>query len=276
MMQFPRQFRGYIANIQALAGARREPLKFSYFFQLHIFVAFFLALAFTPDITDVVRSAGHKLAQIPRGVTIEKKGADFSVSGVDQPYSLVDGDFVLMVDTVSSTPTRPAQAQVFISKEALEIVVARATQPSADKKEMEVERMLWRDGGDFKFNLDDVRGIVVDHEAAAITVVTIMIFLYFFVSSVVFSTLLISVWSVLAMVMQRFVYHDQMSFRDALALHMAAITGPLVLWGLCIIFGIGPAPLVEVIALVVYSTLGLRFAGVLAPPTGPSQEDVKK
>lgn len=260
MLRFPREFRGYIADINFLAAARKEPLKFSYFFQLHLFVAFLLAITFTPIITDLIRSAASKLEKIPLGVTLEKKGVELSVTGVSQPYTLVDGPFVLTLDTTGTTKERPASSTVFVSKEALEVAY-EAGKPT--------QHILWKDGGDFKFSIDEFRSLIVNHEAAAVIVLSLIVFVYFFVSSVVFSVILIVLWSALSSVMYGLVFHEKVSYRDALAFHMVAITGPVVLWGICVAIGLSIGPMVEVITFVVYSILGLRFGGRGAAPTVP-------
>lgn len=259
-MRFPREFRGYIANINFLAAARKEPLKFSYFFQLHLFVAFVLALSITPVITDLVRSVGAKLEKIPQGITLEKKGAQLIATGVQQPFTLTDGSFVLTLDTTGVIKNRPASSTVFLSKEALEVA------PQAGQA---VQRVLWQDGGDFTIPLDNARTALTNHEAAAVTALTLLVFLYFFVSSLIFSILLVVLWSMLANVAYRLIFKEVVTYRDALAFHMVAITGPLVLWGICVATGLGVASVVEVIAFVVYSILGLRFGGRGAAPTVP-------
>ncbi len=263
MMRFPRAFRGYIANINILAAARHEPLKFSYFFQLHLLIAFVLALSLTPNITDLIQSAAAKLERIPQGITVEKKGDNLIVTGVAQPLTVTDEDFVMTVDTTGSIKERPASSTVFISGLALDVAPAEGR---------EAQHILWKDGGDFKVQVDDIRNALVGHEAAAVTALTLLVFLYFFVSSLIFSVLLIVLWSALASVSYRMMFGEKVTYRDALAFHMVAITAPLVLWGICVVAGLGIAPVVEVIAFVVYSILGLRFGGRgIVPPAAATE-----
>jgi Protein of unknown function (DUF1189) len=250
MMRFLRELRAYIVRIDVLAAARFEPLKFSYFFQLHLFVAFILALALTPSVTDVVRSISYKLQKIPQGIVIEKKDAKLIITGIAQPYTFVDGSLVLSIDTTEGFTTRPASSTVFISSEALD-VAQMGSQPA--------QRMLWKDGGDFKIIVDDVRNAVVTHEAIAVIMVTLLIFLYFFLSSGIFSVGLILVWSLVASLLYWIIFREKVLVRNVVALHMVAITGPLILWSLCVAAGFPIATVVEVFAFVVYSILGLRF-----------------
>lgn len=266
MMRFLREFRGYIGNIHFLSAAQHEPLKFSYFFRLHLFVAFVVAFSFTPDIIDIVRSASHKLTQIPQGITVEKKGAVLQITGLVQPYTLSDGEFNMVVDTTGATKDRPTSSTVFVTKDALSIA------PVDGRPE---QRVLWQDGGDFTIKLDEARDLLTNHEGTAVTVMTLLVFLYLFVSSGIFSTLLVVLWGLLSSVLYRLVFRQKLAVRDAIALHMVAVTAPLVLWGICVITGLGSAPLVEVIVFVVYSVLGLRFGSYFKPPGEQSSSDKK-
>ncbi len=257
MLRFPRELRGYIADIKVLSAARTEPLKFSYFFQLHLFVAFLLVLILTPEITTIVRSAAAKLEKFPQGISLEKKGEALVVKGVAQPLTVSDGDFVVTVDTTGATKERPASSTIFISAEAFD-VAANGDRPA--------QKVLWKDGGDFSFALDEMRGTLLKNEGGAVVVLTLAMFLYFFVSSMLFSTLLIALWSLVSVFSFRIAFKEIISVRDAIAFHMVAITAPLILWAVCVLAGIGIGPVVEIISLVVYSIIGLRFGGLSAPP----------
>jgi hypothetical protein len=157
---------------------------------------------------------------------------------------------VLSIDTTGGLTTRPASSTVFISSEALDIA-QMGSQPA--------QRMLWKDGGDFKIIVDDVRNAVVTHEAIAVIVVTLLMFLYFFLSSGIFSVGLILVWSLVASLLYWIIFREKVLVRNVVALHMVAITAPLILWSLCVAVGFPIATVVEVFAFVVYSILGLRF-----------------
>ena len=265
MLRFPRDLRGYIANIAFLSAARTEPLKFSYFFQLHLCVAFLLAIIFTPEITDLTRTLRTKLERVPPGIRLEKKGDHIEVAGVSQPYTLSDGSFVLTVDTTGSIKERPATSTMFIAREVFE-VAPYGNQPA--------QQMLWKNGGDFVLVVDDLKKMVQENERAIVIVFTLAIFAYFFMSSVLFSVMLIATWSVLARLTSSFVFNEKISLRDSLAFHMVAISGPLVLWGLCVAFGLTAGALVEVISFIVYSIFGLRFGGHSKPPEA-KQNSVK-
>lgn len=257
MLRFPRELRGYIADIKVLSAARHEPLKFSYFFQLHLFVAFLLVLVLTPEITTIVRSAAAKLEKFPQGISFEKKGGTLAVKGVAQPLTVSDGNFVVIIDTTGTTKERPASSTIFISAEALDIA-ADGDRPA--------QKVLWKDGGDFSFVLDELRTTILQNEGSAVVVLTLAMFLYFFVSSVMFSVLLIALWSMVASLSYRLVFKEKISLRDAVAFHMVAITAPLILWAACVLSGIAVGPVVEIIAFVVYSIIGLRFGGLSKPP----------
>lgn len=268
MMRFLREFRGYIARPGEIAAARKEPLKFSYFFRLHLFIAFIMAFIFTPDITDMVRALSSRLQQLPQGIVAQKQGDSLKITGVQQPYTFVDGEFIVTVDTTGTVTERPASSTVFISKDAFEV---------ADSTTRPADRVLWKDGGDFILKFDEVQNLLSDREALAVIVLTIVLFLYFFVSSIIFSILLVITWSIVASVAYRFVFREALPFRDALAVHMVAITAPLVLWGLSVMSGYTAGPIVEIIALVVYSILGLRFANIFrAPGAGTDSSDKPK
>lgn len=257
MLRFPRELRGYIADIKVLSAARHEPLKFSYFFQLHLFVAFLLVLVLTPEITTIVRSAAAKLEKFPQGISLEKKGGALVVKGVAQPLTVSDGDFVMTIDTTGATKERPVSSTIFISAEALDMA-ADGDRPA--------QKILWKDGGDFSFVLDELRTTILQNEGSAVVILTLALFLYFFVSSVLFSTLLIVLWSVVASASHLLVFKEKISLRDTIALHMVAITAPLILWAICVLSGIAVGPVVEVIVFVVYSIIGLRFGGLSKPP----------
>lgn len=263
MLRFPRELRGYIADIKMLSAARHEPLKFSYFFQLHLFVAFLLTLVLTPEITTVIRDATAKLQKFPQGISFEKKGAALAVTGVSQPITISDDGFVVTLDTTGATKERPASSTVFISADALDVA---AIQDSPAQK------ILWKDGGDFSFALDELRTRLSKNEGIAVIVLTMTIFFYFFVSSALFSSVLIVLWSMVMTVSHRFFFKESIDLRDSLAFHMAAITGPLILWALCVLAGITIGPIVEIITFVVYSIIGLRFGGL----SKPSAVDQKK
>lgn len=174
-----------------------------------------------------------------------------------QPLTVSDGDFVVTVDTTGATKERPASSTIFISAEALDIA-ADADRPA--------QKVLWKDGGDFSFVLDELRATILKNEGSAVVVLTLAMFLYFFVSSMMFSVLLIVLWSIVASVTHLLVFKEKISLRDAVAMHMVAITAPLILWSVCVLSGIAVGPVVEVIAFVVYSIIGLRFGGLSTPP----------
>lgn len=257
MLRFPRDLRGYIANIAFLSAARTEPLKFSYFFQLHICVAFLLAIVFTPEITDLTRTLRTKLEHVPPGIRLEKKGDYIAVSGVVQPYTFVEGAFVVTVDTTGAIKERPATSTMFISRDVFEI---------APYQNQPAQHILWKDGGDFVVVIDEFKKLVQDNDRAIVIVFTLAMFAYFFMSSLVFSFMLVATWSVLSRLTSRFVFNEKISLRDSVAFHMVAISGPLVLWGLCVAFGLTVGALVEVISFIVYSIFGLRFIGQQKPP----------
>lgn len=213
-----------------------------------------MALIFTPDITDMVRKMSSSLMKVPQGIVAEKQGDTLKISGLQQPYTFTDGEFVATIDTTGSVTARPASSTLFIGKDAFE--VAGSTERPAD-------RVLWKDGGDFTLKADEVRNVLSNNEATAVIVLTLALFLYFFVSSFIFSSLLVVTWSLVASIAFRFIFREELSFRDAVAVHMVVITAPLVLWGVSIVSGYGVGPIVEIIALVVYSILGLRFGGVI-------------
>ncbi len=257
MLRFPRELRGYIADIKVLSAARHEPLKFSYFFQLHLFVAFLLVAVLTPEITAMVRSVSARLEKFPPGISLDKKSGTLTVRGVQQPLTVSDGDFIVTIDTGRVLKDRPASSTVFISAEALD-VAAMSGRPA--------QKILWKDGGDFSFALDELRTALANNEGGAVVVLTLTLFLYFFVSSVLFSSVLIVLWSIVTSLSHQFIFKESIGLRDAIAFHMVAITAPLILWALCVLGGIGIGPVVEIIALVVYSIIGLRFGGLSKPP----------
>lgn len=265
MLRFPRDLRGYIANIAALSAARTEPLKFSYFFQLHLGVAFLLSAVFTPEITDLVRTLATKLERVPPGISMVKNGKYLVVTGIAQPYVFSDGALTVTVDTTDAIKARPATSTAFIGREILDIA-PYGNQP--DKK------ILWEKGGDFRLVVDDFKKMVQENERSLVIILTLSIFAYFFVSSLIFSTMLVVAWSILARLTSSFVFNEKISLRDSLAFHMVAISGPLVLWGLCVAFGLTAGALVEVISFIVYSIFGLRFAGHSKPPEA-KQNSVK-
>jgi hypothetical protein len=256
MLRFPRELRGYIADIKVLSAARHEPLKFSYFFQLHLFVAFLLVAVLTPEITAMVRSVSARLEKFPPGISLDKKGETLAVRGAQQPLTVSDGDFVVTVDTSGSLKDRPVSSTVFISAEALD-VAAMSGRPA--------QKILWKDGGDFSFVLDELRTALANNEGGAVVVLTLALFLYFFASSVLFSTMIILLWSLVARVSYGLVFKEKIAMRDAIAFHMIAITAPLILWAVCVLSGIAVGPVVEIITLVVYSIIGLRFGGLSKP-----------
>ncbi|MCX6781491.1 MAG: DUF1189 family protein [Candidatus Magasanikbacteria bacterium] len=263
MFQFLREFRKYSSSLHGIAAARIEPLKFSYFFQLHLVIAFLIALTLTANVTDVVRTTSVTLQKMPAGVSVEKTGVNLKVSGLQQPYTLATDAFTATIDTTGATQSRPTSSTVFISATAFEIAADADSGRAA-------QRVTWSDGGDFSFNTDEIRSALVDHESTAVMVMTLIIFAYFFLSSLILSALLVVVWSLLGMFSQRLVARGRITFREAAAVHMVAITTPLTLWGLFVIAGLPGAPLVEGIVFVLYSVLAIRLSGGIVPPAAKS------
>src|SRR3989338_3561605 len=114
-VRFLIEFFLYATQPAALAIERTKALRIAYYFLLHIFVAFLMALVMTASITEVIRATSAKLQHLPAGVVAEKRGADLKITGLDQPLTLADGNFVVTIDTTRTVPARPTTTTVFIS-----------------------------------------------------------------------------------------------------------------------------------------------------------------
>lgn len=259
IVRFARDLFGFVTSAQQLAVARTQPLRIAYFVTLHILAAFIVAVSFTGDITTLTRRASETLQKLPSGMVATKQGDRLTVTGVPQPFTFSDGSLVMTIDTTGATSARPASSTVFISADRMEVVGAGASAPA--------ESMRWSEGDDFVLPIDKVRTLLSDYEATAVTVLTMFMFLSFVIGSVIFSIVLVVVWSVFIALTHRLMFGQKISIRDALALHLVALSAPVLLWALSVVSGIGPAPLVETIAFVVYSVIGLRFA---VPPAAAS------
>ncbi len=245
-MGFPRQFRGYISNPYALAQARIFPLQWSYVFQLHVFVAFVISVAFMPELVGLVQEVGARVAKIPAGIVFEKKGATLFVTGVALPF------------TATTT-----QGVIVVSKDSMKVFADGVAAPK--------NILLWADTRDVRVTSDDVKSIFTDHMDAAIIVVVLLTFLYFFLTNIIFSGMLILVWTMLGAAVRIGLGKRNaavpvsgggvgggVTMRDSIAVGLVALTGPLVLWTMCTLLGLQIAGLVEIIAFIVYSTVGLR------------------
>lgn len=266
MLRFFRELRGYIARPNEIAAVRSERLKFSFFVQLHILVAFLLTLSMTGNVVTGVRALADQAMKLPAGVEFSKTGADLSITGLAQPFSFGEAGDVVTIDTTGATAERPASSTIFIGKTFIEM---------APTENQAGQRMLWSEGEDFAIKLDQFKKAFSEQEAAIVTIFTLVLFSYFVLSSLVFSFLLVVTWSVLATIATRIIRGwKPMVFREVLAIHLVAISGPVLLWALFVASNAGAATAVEVFSFVVYSVLGLYAAqGVFDPPGASEKTD---
>lgn len=243
-MRFPREFRGYISNPRALAAARVLAFRWSYVFQLHVFVAFMVSLVLMPQVVGLLETFADAVQQVPSGITFIKKGSELTVTGLQQPYTLSANYGAILIDTTGATQQRPASSTAFISKTDIDFVSGK---------------VAWSEMSDLRVTSDQLRSALVDHFGAFVTVIAIMVFVYFFFASAITTAFLTISFSLITVVVQRVwvKVESQHSLRDIFAVNLVAITGPLALWGLLTALGFPIGALVEVVALIVYSIVGL-------------------
>ncbi len=259
-MRFFREFRGYISDPRAIGTARVLPLKFSYFFRLHMFVAFVVVLALLPELSGVVGAFGEKLLALPKGVHVEKRGADLIVTGLAQPYVAGGTTNLITIDTTGVQHEHLVSSTIFISQKLIDI---------AAQDNLAEQKLYWADTNDFSKDIDQVKTDFSQHQGLYTGVLVCVSFAYFFFMALISSFALALVIALLVVAVQRLIYKRSLSLRDMLAINLVAITGPVVLWGLFTIGGFPLAGLVEIIACVVYSILGLR-ADLGIPPAATS------
>lgn len=257
-MRFFRELRGYIARPNEIAAARRERLKFSFFVQVHIFVAFVVTASMISGVNHLVTETAHQLQKISPGVVISKAGSELAIAGITQPITFGEPDSLITVDTTGVLTERPVSSTMFIGKNAIEL---------APTDNQAAQKMLWSEGRDFVVNVDELRELFVANQATVHVLFVMFLFVYFTLSSLIFSSVVVATWSVLASIATRFMAGwSPLTFREALRLHTVAITGPLVLWGLFVAIGFRGAAAVELFSFVVYSVIALRVTNSDEPP----------
>ncbi len=240
---------GYITRVPALAAARNDAsVRWSFLFQLHVLVAFLVALAFVGDVLSLVQTAQKNMARVPDGIVVEKRADTLRVVGAPQPFTFQDFGMVITVDTIGALKSRPASTTVFITDKQIITVDATGKERA----------MFWNDERDFTENINDIKKFWLASERKLIVIGISTLFVAIMLFEALVSLALVIVWSLLGVVFGRlFGTAPSVTFREAARVHAVCLTGPLVLWGVLTAGGFAIALPVEVLAFIVYSMMAL-------------------
>jgi hypothetical protein len=236
------------SDVQSLSSVFGKPIEWSFMFRVHVLLVGLVVAVLSSNLVSTIRQVGAYIHKIPTGIVAEKKNDTLVITGMRQPFTFHDADFVLNVDTTTSTVT-PVASGITIGAHDAYLNTPQSSQ-----------HVIWSEEPDFRYTSDQIIAWWNAHESVMVVGFTLLVFVFMLVGKILGSLFMVLLWSALVLLVHRLLKKKVPMFRDLFAMNMVALIGPLFLWTLLSMGGFGGAALIETIAFIIYSGLALHVA----------------